>query len=62
MEEGTTKTLPKAGRPDKLSNQGRRVLVREVTKNPMITLAVLQSSSVEIGEMSRRTTISAAFH
>ena len=34
---GTTKTLPRAGRPAKLSNQGRRALVREVTKNPMVT-------------------------
>jgi hypothetical protein len=35
---GTTKTLPRAGRLAKLSNQGRRALVREVTKNPMVTL------------------------
>ena len=34
---GTTKTLPRAGRPAKLSNRGRRALVREVTKNPMVT-------------------------
>jgi transposase len=34
---GTTKTLPRAGRPAKLSNPGRRALVREVTKNPMFT-------------------------
>ena len=34
---GTTKT-PRAGRPAKLSNRGRRALVREVTKNPMFTL------------------------
>jgi hypothetical protein len=34
---GTTKTLPKAGRPDKLSNRGRRALIREVSKNPMVT-------------------------
>jgi hypothetical protein len=27
---GTTKTLSRADRPAKLSNQGRRVLVREV--------------------------------
>ena len=59
---GTTKTLPKAGRPAKLSNRGRRALVREVTKNPMVTLTVLQSSSVEMGEPSRRTTISAALN
>ena len=57
----TTKTL-RAGRLAKLSNQGRRALVSEVTKNPMGTLTELQSSSVEIGEPSRRTTISAALH
>ena len=38
---GTTKTLPRAGRPAKLSNRGRRALVREVTKNPLITLTKL---------------------
>ena len=48
---GTTKTLPRAGRPGKLSNRGRRA----VTKNPMVTLTELQSSSVEMGEPSRRT-------
>ena len=37
----TTKTLPRAGRPAKLSNLGRRALVREVTNNPMVTLTVL---------------------
>ena len=58
---GTTKTLPRAGHPVKLSNQGRRALAREVTKNPMVTLTELQSSSVEMGELSR-TTISAANH
>jgi hypothetical protein len=31
----TTKTLPRAGLPAKLSNRGRRALVREVTKNPL---------------------------
>jgi hypothetical protein len=35
---GTTKTLPRAGRPGKLSNRGRRALVKEVTKNPMVPL------------------------
>jgi transposase len=57
---GITKTLPRAGRPAKLSNRVRRALVRKVTKNLMVTLTELQSSSVEIGEPSRRTTISAA--
>ena len=49
---GTTKTLIR------LNNWGRRALVREVTKNPMVTLTELQSYSVEMGEPSRRTTIS----
>ncbi len=30
---GTTRTLPRAGRPAKLSYRGRRALVREVKKN-----------------------------
>ena len=59
---GTTKTLPRAGRPTKLSNRERRDLVREETKNLMVTLKELQSSSVEMGEPSRRTTISVALH
>ena len=46
---GTTKTLPRAGHPVKLSNCGRRALFRKVTKNPMVTLTELQSSSVEMG-------------
>jgi hypothetical protein len=54
---GTTNTLPRAGRPAKQSNWGRRALVRE-----MVTLTELQSSYVELGEPYRRTTISAAFH
>ncbi|KAG2464974.1 TCB1 transposase, partial [Polypterus senegalus] len=58
----TTRTLPTAGRPSRLSDRGRRALVREVTKNPMVTLSELQRSSVERGEPSRRTTISAAIH
>ncbi|KAG2471328.1 TCB1 transposase, partial [Polypterus senegalus] len=58
----TTRTLPRAGRPSKLSDRGRRALVREVTRNLMVTLSELQRSSVERGEPSRRTTISAAIH
>ena len=60
----TPKTLPRTGHAAKLSNWGRRALVREVTKNPMVTLTELQSSSVEFlcGEPSRRATISAALH
>ena len=52
---GTTKTLPRAGYPAKLSNQGRRALVREVAKNPMVNLTELQSSSVEMGEPSTQS-------
>jgi hypothetical protein len=33
----TPKTLPRAGRPVKLSNRGRRALVREMAENPMVT-------------------------
>ena len=40
---GTPKTLPRAGHPAKLNNWA---LVRDVTKNPMVTLTELQSSSV----------------
>ncbi|KAG2456784.1 TCB1 transposase, partial [Polypterus senegalus] len=58
----TTRTIPRAGRPSKLIDRGRRALVREVTKNTMVTLSELQRSSVERGEPSRRTTISAAIH
>ncbi|KAK3537293.1 hypothetical protein QTP70_006975 [Hemibagrus guttatus] len=59
---GTTRTLPRAGQAVKLSDLGRRALGREVTKNLMVTLKELQRFSVEKGEPSRRTTISAALH
>ena len=59
---GITKTLPRAGCPAKLSNRGRRALVREVTKYPMVTLTEPQSYSVVMGEPSRMTTISASLH
>jgi hypothetical protein len=38
---GSTKTLSRASRPAKLSNQGTRALGREVTKSPMVTLREL---------------------
>ena len=56
---GTIKTLPRAGHLTKLSNRGRRALVREVTKNLIVKNL---SSSVEMGEPSSRTTIAAALH
>ena len=40
---GTTMTLPRAGLPAaKLRNRGRRALVREVTKNLMVTHRALE--------------------
>ncbi len=50
---GTTRTLPRAGRPAKLSYRGRRALVREVKKNPKITVAELQRCIWEMGESCR---------
>ena len=47
---GTINTLPRAGHRAKLSNRGRRALVREVTKNPIGALSEWLSSSVEMGE------------
>ena len=59
---GTTRTLPRPGRPAKLSNRGRRALVREVKKNPKLTVAELQRCSREMGESSTKSTITAALH
>ena len=58
---GTTKALPRAGCPAKLSNRGRRALVREVTKNLMVTDRAPEFLC-EDGRTSRRTTIFAALH
>lgn len=38
----TTRTLPRAGWLSKLSDLGTRAFVREVTKNPMVTLSELE--------------------
>ncbi|TKS91133.1 Transposable element [Collichthys lucidus] len=59
---GTTRTLPRPGHPAKLSNCGRRALVREVKKNPKIPVAELQRCSREMGESSTKSTITAALH
>ncbi len=59
---GTTRTLPRAGRPAKLSYRGRRALVRDVKKNPNITVAELQRCIREMGESCRKSTITAALH
>ncbi len=57
---GRTRTLPRADRPAKLSYRGRRALVREVKKNPKITVAELQRCIREMGESCRKSTITAA--
>ncbi len=57
-----SRTLPRAGRPAKLSYRGRRALVREVKKNPKITVAELQRCIREMGESCRKSTITAALH
>ncbi|KAG2458149.1 TCB1 transposase, partial [Polypterus senegalus] len=61
MKFETTRTLPRAGWPSKLSDRGRRE-GRSQGGDQMVTLSDLQRSSVERGEPSRRTTISAAIH
>ena len=50
---GSTRALPKGA---------RRALVREVTKNPTVTLTELQKFSAERGENAGRTTLSVALH
>ncbi|KAJ8349455.1 hypothetical protein SKAU_G00245850 [Synaphobranchus kaupii] len=59
---GTTKNLPRPGRPAKLSNRERLALAREVSRNPRVTLTELQRILVEMGEPFRRSTIQAALH
>ncbi len=59
---GMTRTLSRAGRPAKLSYRGRRALVREVKKNPKITVAELQRCIREMGESCRKSTITAALN
>uniref|UniRef100_A0AAZ3P6X5 Sleeping Beauty transposase HTH domain-containing protein n=1 Tax=Oncorhynchus tshawytscha TaxID=74940 RepID=A0AAZ3P6X5_ONCTS len=61
---GNTKTLPRAGHLAKLSNRGRRALVRDVTNNLLVTHTEPQSSSVENlreGQPSLQHTIHQAF-
>src|SRR4029434_8479055 len=59
---GTTKNLPRPGHPAKRNNHGRRAIASEVSRNPMVTLTELQRILVEMGEPSRKTTISAALY
>jgi transposase len=58
----TTTNLPREGRPPKLTDQARRVLIRETTERPKITPKELQSSTAEIGVSVYRTTLSRTLH
>ena len=55
-------TLPRSGRPFKLSNRARRKLVRDVTVNPSVTLKDLQVSMSEMGVSVHQSTISCSLH
>ncbi|MGH0164277.1 UNVERIFIED_CONTAM: hypothetical protein FKN15_046784 [Acipenser sinensis] len=56
-EYGTTVTLSRTGRPQKLRIRARRALVREATKRPVATLKELQSSKAELGDTVHTATI-----
>ena len=47
MKLGTTKTLPRFGRLDKLSSQKRKALATKVTGNPVVTVTEAQKSEGE---------------
>jgi len=57
-----TQTLPRSGRPFKLSSWTRRKLVRDVTVNPTMTLKDLQGSMSEMGVSVHQSTISRSRH
>lgn len=59
---GTTLNLPRDGRPAKLGIQEKRALVRDVRKNPTVSLKELQKSCAVMGESVGWTTISVALH
>src|SRR4029434_5087862 len=61
-EYGTCVNLPRAGRPQKLSDRARRRLVRAATKTPMSTLKELQASAAEMGETLHTTTVARVLH
>ena len=55
----STRTVPRVGCPTKLSIRARSALVREVTKNPTVTLTMLWMFSSEMGEPVNRMTSAA---
>ena len=54
----TTQTLPRSGRPSKLSSRASRKLVWDVTVNPAMILKDLQGSMSEMGISVHQSTIS----
>jgi hypothetical protein len=48
-EYGTITNLLREARPPNITDQARRVLIREATMTPKITLKEMQSSTAEIG-------------
>ncbi|MBN3274470.1 TCB1 transposase, partial [Polyodon spathula] len=59
---GTTKTLPRSGRPSKLDDQARRRLNREATKRTMATLQEQQAFMSNTGQSVHESTLSQALH
>uniref|UniRef100_A0AAY5KIL8 Transposase Tc1-like domain-containing protein n=1 Tax=Esox lucius TaxID=8010 RepID=A0AAY5KIL8_ESOLU len=59
---GTTKTLPRSGRPSKINEKTRRKLVREASKRPTATLKELQEFLASTGCVLHVTTISRILH
>ena len=49
----TTKTLPRSGRPSKLDDQARRILIGKATKRPMETLKELQAFMAKPGHSKK---------
>uniref|UniRef100_A0A673W276 Uncharacterized protein n=1 Tax=Salmo trutta TaxID=8032 RepID=A0A673W276_SALTR len=52
-EYGITTNLPTEDRPQKLTDQARRALIREATKRPKIILKELQSSTAGVSASAR---------
>ncbi|NP_001140081.1 high mobility group protein B1 [Salmo salar] len=58
---GTTETLPRSGRPSKISSWAKRILALELTMRPTASLKELQSSMAEMGENVHESTIARSF-
>ena len=58
----TEATLPRSGRPAKLSPRTRTELVRDATVNPGVTLKAIQESVAELGTPDHQSIISRTLH